>query len=619
MSGPVLVTRFGVPVGTAATPADFVSGGGASTPIVEEPSVVVTGRVSADIEATRLRAEEAARIREAARVAGISAQVQLTRQRASTRRQIAEEETRERRLQTESVGGRTLRTGERQFFFRGGQTPRPTPTTRRQRIERAVSRVVSPLGSDVISLPSGTLVRRQDLTERELRQATLIRGLPLGSETFGFAVRRPTIPKVRGEARIRPRQQEGLFDVELITGAREPLGDRTAITISKQIAKDIRTGTVGGGRAFTITPRRGGVEITRSELIGVTRRIGRARLVTETPKGVRISRPAGRGVISDVAFRDIARIRLRRGIRVGVRRGDVLPVDTRITRGQITGFLRPSGGGRTIRFTGSPRAVTRISRRGITRRIRSPDISLEIGFGKFPSEIPSGRISPVSRRRLRSRRLTTQQLGLVRQIAPDLAAQALKTSQTVERIATRSIRPAAPSIRGLRPRVSVRTDTIPRAIQKPITITRVRAVQRSRVASPTINKQLDKQVSRLAQSQAQGQRQRQRQRLRQQQSVSEISRQRLRQRERQALGQRQLSLRRLRGRTTIPTLSLGIARGILIPVVPFVRRFQPIKTPRLSTTRKATDDLGISETFTQRQLLLPLPLGLRRKRRKRRR
>jgi hypothetical protein len=114
----VLVTPSGEEVGTAQRPRSL-GGGPSSEPIQEAPKRRPTGPSgpSPEILAARLRSQEAARIRAASIEAGVSAQVQLRRERSAA---VIEE--RERRadikdLEQRAVGGQTLRGGEQEFFL----------------------------------------------------------------------------------------------------------------------------------------------------------------------------------------------------------------------------------------------------------------------------------------------------------------------------------------------------------------------------------------------------------------------------------------------------------------------------------------------------------------------
>jgi len=438
---------------------------------------------------------------------------------------------------------------------------RLSPERRRQISElvKVGKRIVSPLGQEFVPGPGGLVFERTDLSETELRRLELARTIPSGVEIFAFAGRRPSLPKIRGEARIIPRKGGRTFDVSLVTtadvdfipGLTTSASDIRSITLSSQLARDVGERiSVGSGKALTITKTPRVTEITETGLFGAAERVGKARAVSRIPgvipgTEVRISAEVGEGFVSRVAAKDISRTRFRRGLRVGVRPFEKLPVKDIITEQTVTGFIRPTQRADITQFIGSTRAttarvgnritriegkpiprITTISKRRIARISSIPEIEVDIRFRKFPSAIETGRGQILTQTQARLQR------RIARQIAPDISAQALQTSREVQRSITRSTISKARPISISAPTKQLRVPTARlQQVQVPIARQRVPVTRQA-----VVSRQL--QAPRVTQAAAQSQKelQRQRQRLRQVES----------QRQRQLLRQSQFEKQRLK-------------------------------------------------------------------------
>ncbi len=247
------------------------------------------------------------------------------------------------------------------------------------------------------------MVRRSDLSEKEIKQATFISGLPLGTEIFAFSVRSPVAPIVRGEASIIQLGKDR-FGIKAITKAKDLGTGSEALTISKQIAKDVKDvakipkGTnIGVGESITFRETPQGTESIISAIAGGSRKLGKVKIVRGT-KVLEEVKDVGIGFSTQSASKDILKTITKKGISTpggrGISESEILKEATRRNR-NIIGSIEPPDVQGVIRIRGTtvrPEPLKTVRPKTI-QDIRTKkfldlsQIDIKASFGKFPSDV----------------------------------------------------------------------------------------------------------------------------------------------------------------------------------------------------------------------------------------
>lgn len=266
-------------------------------------------------------------------------------------------------------------------------------------VKRAASRIISPLDSKVTT-PTGQIVDRSTFTEKQERQFRAVSSLPLGTQTFAFASFKPVTPQLVGEARIVP--QGRAFNVRSITKATEPVFDTKAFTFSEQAVKDVsKTRSISRGRAITFSEK----EATISKISSESITSGRASLVKQAGK-IKASKDIEKGFISESVSRDILSFK-----QLGkINRLDKTPISQ-----SVSGVITKSNQGQ----------VVIASTKDIGKKISQPNIKIDVGFGKFPSDTTKSQVNFIKR----GTGSNAVQSTLKQQIKTDLVSPASKSIQ----------------------------------------------------------------------------------------------------------------------------------------------------------------------------------------------
>lgn len=222
------------------------------------------------------------------------------------------------------------------------------------------------------------------------------------------------IPQTTFKANIIPKGKG--FQTTVIS--KTEIGGKTVTGFSRQAIKDIdKTVSVGAGRT-AILSRKVPTQIkgTRADVGGITKRLGKAKFVQKRGPIEKVD-DVGIGVasrtISKVTREDI----LTTGARLGFPRRLTRKIKGKVEQEKLTGVLLKTKDPSKFGFVGTTRTpVTRISKTGITQRIRDPEITGVLKIGRGTKETTGKVIIPSTVQRTSLQQIT-QTLPTVQQQA----------------------------------------------------------------------------------------------------------------------------------------------------------------------------------------------------------
>ena len=518
---------------------------------------------------------------------------------------------------------RDIQKGKVSVEYRTGRgdviTFKPTaPKPSRIRRLGEIAGVVLPAGYKLEQGIPREILYPREVKDYSYKKETIAAGIPTATEILSMAaiVRQIAgITKGGGKITRGVATAEGrgaaATRIDIVAGTKLPKAADITLDISTQHVEDISKAiSKGAGRGITIETKAGKDILTTFKSTGLAEEVGAARLVQAGA-----SREIGTAIISESYLKELTKTLYRKGIKIGVPAEEVyLPVTKGLTKQRVYAAAIPTEEGVTILATAREPLIRRVlTPEGIVPRARiKPDIRLDLAYGKFPDTFKTisdiQKIKPIKLGDLGKLKLLPAgkkaQILLTPQIQKAIVSQlaALPKTTTV----TTVLRPTLAPL-GLRPismpRVSQQAIVTPRLTQIPRVTAKVRQISR-----PIITTRL-KQVPKLAQVPRA--------------AVQErlISRQLGRLAQVPRLTPRLTTRLRIQQRISArPTAAYGLPRIItpriaIPPIIIPKFDFKRIKTPKLKKKRRrARDDYGISETFVQRQLLLPIakPLRIRR-------
>jgi hypothetical protein len=515
---------------------------------------------------------------------------------------------------------RDIQKGKVSVEYRTGRgdviTFKPTaPKPSRIRRLGEITGVVLPAGYKLEQGVPQEILYPREVKDYSYKKETIAAGIPTATEILSMASIVRQIPaitkgggKITREVAIAEGRGAAATRIDIVAGTKLPKAADITLDISTQHVEDISKAiSKGAGRGITIETKAGREILTTVKSIGAAEEVGAARLVQAGA-----SREIGTAFISESYLKELTKTLYRKGIKIGVPAEEVLPVTKGLTKQRVYAAAIPTEEGVTILATAREPLIRKIpvlKREGIVivpRARFKPDIRLDLAYGKFPDTFKTisdiQKIKPIKLGDLGD-------LGKFRFPTPQIQKAIVSQLAALPKTTT-VLRPTLAPL-GLRP-VSV-----PRVSQQPIVTPRVAQVPRVTPRIAQIPKQISvqrvssrfKQVPRLAQV------------PRQAIQVRQVSKQLGRLAQVPRLAPRLTTRLRIQQRISArPTAAYGIPRisipKISLPPIAIPKfDFKPIKTPTLKKKRKrARDDYGISETFVQRQLLLPIakPLRIRR-------
>ncbi len=442
---------------------------------------------------------------------------------------------------------------------------------------------------------------------------------------------------------------KGKFDVDVLAKTTIEDFDKTLITISRQRVQQTGGRTIiGTGKGLRIGTTPGAkppkTEFFEFDIVGGAKTIGRARkirpIADQPVKIEQVVRSVGSGVEARAFAQDTSRIVQRAGLRMGVREFDkeLLPVlrvlpDRRgvrferigVTRQDLTGAIQRIPETDFLLFKGqTARPTTTISPRGISRRLE--DINVR-GLIRESQEIKPSVID------IKIRDLIKRTEVGVRDLTPLQELQSIikRTTPKTQTIAQESQQAIQQSIQQQTPKQLTKgvEESVSQQVAGQI------ANVRSALQQQTSQKISPKLSNVVRQSSLLKQRTRQIQPTKQKQAQPLLTRQKTMQ---DILQQEILrSSQAVKQDTTLKTKTLQkqilkispifktptITRGRItrlpsgrprprraLPVFPllFIPKFKPLDIPTIpKKKKKGREDVGISETFLQRQLVLDIP------------
>jgi len=430
-SGPVLVTPQGKVVGTASPTRSGGGGGsGGSTPIPSQ-TIAPTSDLAAARQASIQQQQAQARVQAAA----------ARREKIALSIQRKQEDSRMTRVKDSDI--RRVTSSRRQITSRRNVAKVVKPVNKSNvrkftdRTKAGFKTIVNPFGDNLLVLPGGTLVKKDQLSDKQLRQAELVRGIPSGTEIFALSGIKPLTPRVTGEAAIIPKAGNK-FNVKVISTAREPITGSKAITFSQQSVRDIsKNVNVGTGKAITFSKSRGEIISTVSRVTGASKNIGRASIVSRGSKTFS-SINAGKGFISKSFIKDLSRTKTNKGISIGVPKTQSQSINSALKNQRITGFIKKGNREGVSKLIASSRpTTTRISKDGVTKILKNPNINIDVGFGKFPSDIGSKGVNFIGKdigKGSTSKTIQGQRLNQVGGSITSSVAKSIDTSQKLSSI-----------------------------------------------------------------------------------------------------------------------------------------------------------------------------------------
>jgi hypothetical protein len=432
----------------------------------------------------------------------------------------------------------------------------------------------------------------------------ILRRIAGTTKGIGKITRGVTAAEGRGAAATR---------IDIVAGTKLPRAADITLDISRQHVEDISKAiSKGAGRGITIETKAGREILTTFKSTGLAEEVGAARLV----QGI-TSREIGTAFISESYLKELTKTLYRKGIifkgkmvdyggiKAGEKAAEYLPVTKGLTRQRVYAAAIPTEEGVTILATAREPLLRKVlTPKGFVPRARfKPDIRLDLAYGKFPD---IERISDIQK----IKPIKLGDLGKLKLLPAGKKAQAFLTPQVQKAIVSQlAALPKTTTV--LRPTLAplgLRPISMPRVSRKAIVTPRITQIPRVTPKIAQIPRQIAvtrlKEISRLAQVPRQAIQPRQI--SRQLGRLAQVPRLRTQLRIQQRLAVRPRAYK-------IPKI---ITPRIVIPPIVIPKfDFKPIKIPKLKKKkRKARDDYGISETFVQRQLLLPLakPLRIRR-------
>ena len=524
-------------------------------------------------------------------------------------------------------------------------TPQAEKPSTLRRVGEATG-VILPAGYELREGVPQAIVYPREVKDYSYKKETIAAGIPTATEILSMsAILRQIAGTTKGAGRITRgvaagRRGATATRIDIVAGSKLPKAADITLDISRQHVQDVSKAiSKGAGRGITIETKAGRDILTTVKSVGAAEEVGAARLVQAGA-----SREIGTAIISESYIKELTKTLYRKGIKIGVPAEEVLPVTKGLTKQRVYAAAIPTEEGVTILATAREPLIRKVlTPKGIVPRARfKPDIRLDLAYGKFPDTfktisdiqkikpiklgelgklkiLPVGKkaqtfLTPPVQKAIVSQlaalpktttvlRPTLAPLGLRPVSVPRVSQQPIVTPRLTptlpkkpdtkplvqEVIARNLVRDYGLSPKeafqkvGLKPRVTPRIAQIPKQIPVQRVSSRFKQVPRlAQVPKQTIQvRQVSKQLGRLAQVP----------RLRTQLRI-----------------QQRVAVRP----TTFGIPRISIPKIALPPVAIPSFDLKPIKIPKLKKKkRKARDDYGISETFVQRQLLLPLAKPLR--------
>ena len=478
--------------------------------------------------------------------------------------------------------------------------------------------VILPAGYELREGVPQAILYPREVKDYSYKKETIAAGIPTATEILSMsAIVRQITSTTKGAGKITRGVAAGRRGaaatigqrIDIVAGSKLPKAADITLDISRQHVQDVSKAiSKGAGTGITIETKAGKEILTTVKSIGLAEEVGAARLVQAGA-----SREIGTAIISESYIKELSKTLFRKGIKIGVPAEEVLPVTKGLTKQRVYAAAIPTEEGVTILATAREPLIRRVlTPEGIVPRARiKPDIRLDLAYGKFPDTFKT--ISDIQK----IKPIKLGDLGKLKLLPAGKKAEAFLTPPVQKAIQSSVSQLAAlpKTTTVLRPTLAplgLRPVSVPRVSQKAIVTPRITQLPRVTQRIAQIPKQIPvqrvssrfKQVPRLAQV------------PRQAIQVRQVSKQL----GRLAQVPRLRTQLRIQQRVALRPTTFGIPR-ISIPKISLppiaIPRFdlKPIKIPKLKKKKKkARDDYVISETFVQRQLLLPIakPLRIRR-------
>jgi len=672
-------------------------GGGGSTPT--PPEVLQSIASPEDLGQEPTQSIPSSTLGGRAIQSGVSLEVQIARENAIQRTQDASNlkefvanKKRFDELQKESIGGQTLRDGTSEFFLGRNQSlpeqfsTRATPEdikvkTTREKVrdfvgnplgiskknqdsiakvlsKENISKFTNPLGltqdqGKLNLVTGGLIVKQQRIDVSRANQpirTNIALNLPSPAEIVAFSTFGEASAIVRGESAVKNTKNPKIFEVKTLTTSIDKFGRvPPVLTPTRTFVFDIKGGNLGLGISGSTSKTSKGLESTISKIGGITKGTGTANIIRRTSP---IPQKLGNSFVSDVVVQDIAKATTRRGLRIGLPEIEGSIIKEIAKKDQVTGFIIPRGQDDVVRFIGSQKVTpTRVVKKSILKpeglettiirkgRINTPDIVIDIGRGKFPSD--TGQTAKFIKKSgggggstgggglktildQANKPLSEEVIKGVKQALSQNAIKGIldtKKAVRVQEIKRQSVNVLA----------RVKTPAVAQVRAIPVTESNLLAT--TRIKTPRIKTSgvqfggtktnLDVklgQIPRSALDSSQITKQetklKTKQRLRTQQAQDNIFKQQFKQTQRLRFNLKLIAPPKQIFKTP-PIIIPSIRIPPIIEVPPLIPIINLKKGNKKKKKRGSgiMDDLGLSETFVQRQLLLPLPKELGRLRR----
>ena len=507
--------------------------------------------------------------------------------------------------------------------------------------------VILPAGYELREGVPQAIVYPREVKDYSYKKETIAAGIPTATEILSMsAIVRQITSTTKGAGKITRgvAAAEGrgaaATRIDIVAGSKLPRAADITLDISRQHVQDVSKAiSKGAGRGITIETKAGRDILTTVKSVGAAEEVGAARLVQAGA-----SREIGTAIISESYIKELTKTLYRKGIKIGVPAEEVLPVTKGLTKQRVYAAAIPTEEGVTILATAREPLIRKVlTPKGIVPRARfKPDIRLDLAYGKFPDTFKT--ISDIQK----IKPIKLGDLGKLKLLPVGKKAQAFLTPQIQKAIVSQlAALPKTTTV--LRPTLAplgLRPVSVPRVSQQPIVTPRLTpTLPKKPDTKPLVQEVIARNLvrdyglspkeafqkvglkprvtPRIAQIPKQIPVQRVSSRFKQVPRLAQVPRQAIQVRQvskqlgRLAQVPKLTTQLRIQQRVAVRPTTFGIPRisipKIALPPVAIPSfDLKPIKIPKLKKKkRKARDDYGISETFVQRQLLLPLAKPLR--------
>ena len=510
--------------------------------------------------------------------------------------------------------------------------------------------VILPAGYELKQGVPQAIVYPREVKDYSYKKETIAAGIPTATEILSMsAIVRQITGTTKGVGRITRgvAAAEGrgaaATRIDIVAGSKLPKAADITLDVSRQHVQDVSKAiSKGAGRGITIETKAGRDILTTVKSVGAAEEVGAARLVQAGA-----SREIGTAIISESYIKELTKTLYRKGIKIGVPAEEVLPVTKGLTKQRVYAAAIPTEEGVTILATAREPLIRKVlTPKGIVPRARfKPDIRLDLAYGKFPDTFKT--ISDIQK----IKPIKLGELGKLKILPVGKKAQTFPTPQIQKAIVSQlAALPKTTTV--LRPTLAplgLRPVSVPRVSQQPIVTPRITpTLPKKPDTKPLVQEVIARNLvrdyglspkeafqkvglkprvtPRIAQIPKQIPVQRVSSRFKQVPRLAQVPRQAIQVRQvskqlgRLAQVPKLTTQLRIQQRVAVRPTTFGIPRisipKIALPPVAIPSfDLKPIKIPKLKKKkRKARDDYGISETFVQRQLLLPIakPLRIRR-------